>query len=98
MYVKTLVAAVALNNLACIAFFEMAHTAARVSLGAMGGGGVDAHAQGRASLGLGDVGMLALTAGQVALNGAKTRHVRHPQFALAPTIGRAPGLALSATW
>ena len=49
-------------------------------------------------LGLGYVGMLALTAGQVALNGAKTRHVRHPQFALAPTIGRAPGLALSATW
>lgn len=41
VYVKTLVAAVALNNIACIAFFEMAHTAARVSRGAVGGGGVD---------------------------------------------------------
>jgi Kef-type K+ transport system membrane component KefB/mannitol/fructose-specific phosphotransferase system IIA component len=41
VYVKTLVAAVALNNIACIAFFEMAHTAARVSRGVVGSGGVD---------------------------------------------------------
>jgi len=34
VFVKTLMAAVALNNIACIAIFEMAHTAAHVSLGA----------------------------------------------------------------
>ncbi len=33
VFVKTLMAAVALNNIACIALFEMAHTAAHVSLG-----------------------------------------------------------------
>ncbi len=36
MFVKTLVAAVALNNIACISLFEIAHTAAQVSLGAAG--------------------------------------------------------------
>jgi Kef-type K+ transport system membrane component KefB/mannitol/fructose-specific phosphotransferase system IIA component (Ntr-type) len=32
VFVKTLVAAVALNNIACICFFELAHTAVRASL------------------------------------------------------------------
>jgi PTS system fructose-specific IIC component len=36
VYVKTLVAAVALNNMACICLFEVAHTAARASHGASG--------------------------------------------------------------
>ena len=33
VFVKTLVAAVALNNIACIAMFEVAHAAARASFG-----------------------------------------------------------------
>ncbi len=37
VYVRTLVAAVALNNIACIALFEMAHTAVTVTLDPLGG-------------------------------------------------------------
>ncbi len=36
MFVKTLVAGVALNNIACISLFEIAHTAAQLSLGPEG--------------------------------------------------------------
>ncbi len=37
VYVRTLIAAVALNNIACIALFEMAHTAVNVSMDPSGG-------------------------------------------------------------
>ncbi len=40
IYVRTLIAAVALNNIACIALFEMAHTAVGVTLSPGGGAGL----------------------------------------------------------
>ncbi|TDJ72246.1 MAG: PTS fructose transporter subunit IIA [Planctomycetota bacterium] len=40
VYVKTLIAAVALNNMACICLFEIAHTAARAAQGASGDQGL----------------------------------------------------------
>lgn len=66
VFVKTLVAAVALNNVACILLFELARTAVQDDLGLGGGGGtatfIEPLEQLGAAIALGAAGALILTA------------------------------------